>query len=397
MKKTLLLLFVTSSLYAGGLTTWPGTGTVSTKAGTGSIQFTPSVATGSSGFTYRRTITISSANVMNVYGTLTDFPVLVSTTNVAYSTAAAGGKLANANGFDLIFSTADDCSYKMNWDTETVNNSGSVAMNVWVKVPVLTTATLTAATFYMCYGNSGVTTYQGVSTGTWDSNFKAVWHYSNGSALSLNDSTYGANTSTNSNTTATTGQIGVAASFTGDYSIGSHLSVPWTMTPDFTAAIEAGTVSFCAWLYPTSLESESGVMGVGGTSSEGLNMAIFSGNLSFWYSGGSMIQTTGDISADAWTYVCGVASSLSSLNIYFNGDLVKTGSSALGSFTLTPINNLFIVGAYGSLQSYGVRYPGYIDELRISGSARNSDWIKTEYNNQSAPTTFSTIGSETTE
>ena len=42
-------------------------------------------------------------------------------------------------------------------------------------------------------------------------------------------------------------------------------------------------------------------------------------------------------------------------------------------------------------------YPlyGKIDEARISYTARSADWIKTEYNNQNATSTFYSLGSET--
>jgi hypothetical protein len=37
---------------------------------------------------------------------------------------------------------------------------------------------------------------------------------------------------------------------------------------------------------------------------------------------------------------------------------------------------------------------GVIDEARIASVARSADWITTEYNNQSAPGTFETLGTE---
>src|SRR5439155_14977083 len=39
-------------------------------------------------------------------------------------------------------------------------------------------------------------------------------------------------------------------------------------------------------------------------------------------------------------------------------------------------------------------FSGSIDEVRLSYIARSADWIKTEYNNQSLPGTFITMGSE---
>lgn len=37
-------------------------------------------------------------------------------------------------------------------------------------------------------------------------------------------------------------------------------------------------------------------------------------------------------------------------------------------------------------------FKGFVDEIRISTSGRNADWIATEYNNQKSPSTFYTVG-----
>jgi hypothetical protein len=37
---------------------------------------------------------------------------------------------------------------------------------------------------------------------------------------------------------------------------------------------------------------------------------------------------------------------------------------------------------------------GSLDEVRVSNAVRSADWIATEYNNQSSPATFYTLGSE---
>jgi hypothetical protein len=42
----------------------------------------------------------------------------------------------------------------------------------------------------------------------------------------------------------------------------------------------------------------------------------------------------------------------------------------------------------------GRNWNGSLDEARVSTVARSADWITTEYNNQSAPGTFETLGTE---
>src|SRR6266498_101169 len=41
-------------------------------------------------------------------------------------------------------------------------------------------------------------------------------------------------------------------------------------------------------------------------------------------------------------------------------------------------------------------FKGSVDELRVSSIARSSDWIATEFSNQSSPATFYTLGAEVT-
>ena len=63
-----------------------------------------------------------------------------------------------------------------------------------------------------------MTTYQSTSTSAWDSNYKAVYHFGNGSTLSLTDSSTNANNLTNVAghlATATTGAVGGGINFSG--------------------------------------------------------------------------------------------------------------------------------------------------------------------------------------
>ncbi len=76
--------------------------------------------------------------------------------------------------------------------------------------------------------------------------------------------------------------------------------------------------------------------------------------------------------------------------LYANG--VATGSAAtIGSYT-DPDGQSQVGISYNNI-SVG-RFQGALDEVRVSKSIRSADWITTEYNNQSATSTFYTIGSE---
>jgi len=65
---------------------------------------------------------------------------------------------------------------------------------------------------------------------------------------------------------------------------------------------------------------------------------------------------------------------------------------------LTPYNRIYSgatdttatmnMGWWGTYSRY---WHGVLDEVHISSGARSADWIATEYNNQSSPSTFYSI------
>ena len=159
-------------------------------------------------YTYQRALTISSTSIS---GNVVNFPILVTSNNIIYSTTALSGQLST--GFDLTYSSDSACAFMLNWDTETVNTTGTQTRNEWVQVPLLSTASATAATIYQNWGNASITSYIGNSTAAWDSNFVGVYHLPNGQILSPNDSTINANNGTVTGATASAGAIDGAGSF----------------------------------------------------------------------------------------------------------------------------------------------------------------------------------------
>ena len=53
-----------------------------------------------SGYTYGKTITIQGSKIS---GTVTNFPVLISFTDNSLRTVGNGGRVQNANGYDIVF------------------------------------------------------------------------------------------------------------------------------------------------------------------------------------------------------------------------------------------------------------------------------------------------------
>ena len=80
----------------------------------------------------------------------------------------------------------------------------------------------------------------------------------------------------------------------------------------------------------------------------------------------------------AWTYD-GTAQ-----GIYVDG--LSVGSGAVPTATTTGS-----AGAFADNSGAGV-FQGTVDETRLATVARSADWIAAEYNNQSSPLTFYTVG-----
>jgi hypothetical protein len=95
-----------------------------------------------------------------------------------------------------------------------------------------------------------------------------------------------------------------------------------------------------------------------------------------------------DFMTDAWHYLV-MKRSGSTTTAYLDGNSAFsttsfTGTAATGSYLF------FSKGYPRSLYSLD----GKSDEFRVSYTARSAGWIKSEYNNQSSPATFYSIGSE---
>jgi hypothetical protein len=81
------------------------------------------------------------------------------------------------------------------------------------------------------------------------------------------------------------------------------------------------------------------------------------------------------------------ARSGSTVSFYIDGSVsgTPTLSNAFNNHT-DPV----YIGNGGNVDPWG----GYLDEVRLSNSARSAGWIATEYNNQYAPSSFYTEGAE---
>lgn len=120
---------------------------------------------------YRKKITIDHTKVD---ATQSNFPVLV---NLSSDSDLSAG--ARSDGHDILF-TASDGTTKLDYERELYTPATGELVS-WVKVPSLSGSADTE--IYMYYGNPPVSSDQANTTGTWDSNFKGVWHMQTGSTM----------------------------------------------------------------------------------------------------------------------------------------------------------------------------------------------------------------------
>ncbi len=91
-----------------------------------------------------------------------------------------------------------------------------------------------------------------------------------------------------------------------------------------------------------------------------------------------------------WVHVVCVSNSLA-LTIYINGVASVTGTGS-GS----PSTNPSYIGKWYNFTSSATYLNGRVDEERVSNTARSAGWIATEYNNQSSPSSFFSVGAQQT-
>jgi hypothetical protein len=328
------------------------------------------------GYSYSRTITIASTQVPNT--DQTNFPVLFSSTDPRLMSVANGGHVANANGYDIIFTADAAGTQKLNHEIESYNGTSGQFI-AWVQVPTVSHTANTV--IYLFYGNSSIVTSQENKAGVWKGNYAAVYHLGNGIAVGLNDSTSNGNTLTNRGALAGSGEISGGAGFNGN---NSYLTCGMA---SFSSGNNVYTIS--GWMNPTQNTHRSKLLSYGNSgTAEGTFFGIDqNNNITIDHFSDDYTSST-TIPNGAWSY----------LTVTFDGTTDTVYRNGALAFTHVPVGPLQVTLDACTIGSYidGVNdiMLGSLDEIRVSNAVRSSDWIATEYNNQSSPATFYTLGSE---
>jgi hypothetical protein len=340
---------------------------------------------------YRRAIEIAPSKVGSG-AAVTNFPVLVSSTIADWKHTSHGGKMGKTDGTDMLF-TLSDGTTKLDHEIERYASTTG-EMIAWIEYSG-TLSTTSTTTIYSYYGNSGASDQQNVS-GTWDSNYVGVWHLKNGTTLSNTDST-AKNTTTITGATAGTGTIDGSGAFSG-----SSQYINLANGTDMAGITDTFTVE--AWINPTNYSNYNGV--VSHTNNTGgypepfdIYLVIGSGTYRYFYGGNVGATLTSvdgpTISTGVWTHTVATMegnSTSRTARIYINGSEYTSKTS-----TSFAVSNGTGNGYIATRNDLVTMFNGGMDEVRISSTTRSSAWILTQYNNQSATSTFYWLGAEETD
>jgi len=347
---------------------------------------------------YRQTVTINESMVTGT-SNLSNFAVLVSVTNPGLKTTANGGNVGQADGGDFVF-TSSDGTTKLDHQIESYDATTGTLL-AWVEVPTLSHNVNTS--LYLYYGNAAAAD-QWNAAGTWETNYKGVWHLGS----DYLDSTATNNDGTNSGSTNfATAKIGSGDNFDGISDYVSTTSSEAKTADDFTISLwfNADATDFAHHLI---WQGETGGNGFGNPFPGQQEMHISLGNvlagpvsdvLTFFLGDtnevtGNLNITTAFTDVTGWHHVSVVVSGMNttpSATMYLDGVDVGSDTGTLGLTSRTAWDSPLRFGGPSAVQRH---YDGGLDEIRLATTTRSADWIATEHNNQNAPATYVSISGE---
>ncbi|RLS75286.1 MAG: DUF2341 domain-containing protein, partial [Planctomycetota bacterium] len=350
---------------------------------------------------YRQTVTINESMVTGT-SNLSNFAVLVSVTDPGLKTTANGGNVGQADGGDFVF-TSSDGTTKLDYQIESYDATTGTLL-AWVEVPTLSYNVNTS--LYLYYGNAAAAN-QWNAAGTWETNYKGVWHLGS----DYLDSTATNNDGTNSGSTNfSTAKIGSGDNFDGISDYVSTTSSEAKTADDFTISLwfNADATDFAHHLI---WQGETGGNGFGDPGFGGhpeMNISLgsvntagttFSNNLSFFLGRDAADSNAINISTAftdtaGWHHVVVIVSNMSTsptATMYLDGSSLGTDTGTTTETSRTSWNTDMRFGRPGAAERY---YDGGLDEVRLATTTRTADWVLTEYNNQNNPGTYVTLTSE---
>jgi hypothetical protein len=296
---------------------------------------------------------------------LINFPVLINlnASNFDYSKA-------EPNGEDIRF-IDDDHVKELFFEIETWNSSYDSC--IWVNVTKVKSGS-DVDHIWMYYGNS-LAVDGSDHADVWDEHYVGVWHLTEEKAGTGTPGLYNDSTSKNNDgydnvtTPLSKGKINGCQRFNGN---GDYISVPHNDSINLTQEM---TISY--WVQPTedtSTRNRIVEKGIGGNQTAySFGCGNGTNDLSFYLNNTALFDTANDVlEVDKWQHAAVNYNSLGDAVLFLNGEV-----TASGSYTGKIQGNSDDL--YISYPNTLYDLPGYIDEVRISKTARGKSWLTAQY------------------
>jgi|SRR5215472_7726068 len=330
------------------------------------------------------------------------------------ATVGNGGSVQNTNGYDIWFSTDGLGKNLLPFErVKYVPTTG--ACEFWVQIPTINSAGPNTV-IYINYGDSTVTSDKQNRTAVWDSHYKAVWHFGDGTTLDLTDSTANHNNMANVGCTAGAGLLssstgvilhpdhggGMVLNGSSNYATvndSASLSTFTTITIEFREQFPA---NFPSAVYQTILQKKGsptsyallmqGGSDVGSSVSPVLAVTNATG-LSQRVPG--TLYHGDAIGALNWGAVSWDNVTTAHWWVDSGSFAVQEAYGSPQTWTAPAIGNTSPATMYCGATATGTQfYQGTIDELRISDIQRSTDWLGACDGTSSNPGDVGNVGGE---
>ncbi|MFT3694696.1 MAG: DUF2341 domain-containing protein [Kofleriaceae bacterium] len=309
-----------------------------------------------------------------IIGTNTDFPVWIDYTN--------NDLKMRAHANDIYFTDADGTT-KLDRQVMLFDATNG-HLQAWVRVPSLANG----SKIYLYYGDPGAVDAAN-PVGVFENGFKAVWHLDE----------------VNANVVDATNQTNAVGAFSAattvvDSPLGKGLQ--WAESMDnatFTNPLLGNTAhTISVWAYQNDIHNDSHTSSI-------LNLGAPSGGHARWLYGHYVAQTwyvgfygpdiaaNDNIEDNKWHLLTWVFPGGANVTSSLWADGVKVSFATVGTIDTQAGG---VIGHAPENVGWGNRngFEGKMDELRLANVARDDNWIKTEWANQSNPGSTYAVGGE---
>ncbi|MHC4120802.1 MAG: DUF2341 domain-containing protein [Planctomycetota bacterium] len=327
-------------------------------------------------WTNRVLITIDNTKVA---GDETDFPVLISQDNMV----ADFWTVAKSDGTDVVI-TSDDGETKLKREVGYIN-TGSQILEVYVKVPSLSSSSPTV--LYLYYGNALASETN--DTDAWNGNYLRVWHMNNEVGGKIPESTVNAK------------HLDIWGAPTQGIDSFPGQAISYDGIDDGTtnnSGVKQATVAVYGKMVGGVTNSCGGSCRASGAGTRYQRwLFITSGGIGYYRNrgNGATSQTAGDITyvADDLYSLVGVEVGATDRRIYNDGSYASTNTD---SKTEGTPDHTLVGGRVVEDLNFNF-YQGIVSEARLMNIALSANWISTEHQNMRETADFYSIEVEAAE